>query len=139
MYAFKVCELKTSGLLEVSIPCRATIGPPAKSLGGVDPPMVLARCQNKNPSLNVELFIFYPPPPPPPPPTLPPPPHTHTFTSRLGHFWDPVRVIFWHHPNQNKSPMSMLEAPHCRTGSPQARTNLSPFARCALGLGRHFY
>ena len=28
---------------------------------------------------------------------------------------------------------------HCRTGSPLARTNLSPFARCALGLGRHFY
>ena len=28
---------------------------------------------------------------------------------------------------------------HCRTGSPLARTNLSPFARCTLGLSRHFY
>ena len=28
---------------------------------------------------------------------------------------------------------------HCRTGSPLARTNLSPFARCTLGLCRHFY
>ena len=28
---------------------------------------------------------------------------------------------------------------HCRTGSPLARTNLSPFARCTLGLNRHFY
>ena len=28
---------------------------------------------------------------------------------------------------------------HCRTGNPLARTNLSPFARCTLGLSRHFY
>ena len=28
---------------------------------------------------------------------------------------------------------------HCRTGSPLARTNLSPFAQCTLGLSRHFY
>ena len=30
-------------------------------------------------------------------------------------------------------------ATHCRTGSSLARTNLSPFARCTLGLSRHFY
>ena len=28
---------------------------------------------------------------------------------------------------------------HCRTGNPLARTNLSHFARCTLGLNRHFY
>ena len=28
---------------------------------------------------------------------------------------------------------------HRSTGSPLARTNLSPFARCTLGLNRHFY
>ena len=32
-----------------------------------------------------------------------------------------------------------LDFSHCRTGSPLARTNLSPFARCTLGLNRHFY
>ena len=31
-----------------------------------------------------------------------------------------------------------LGARHCRTGSSLARTNLSPFARCTLGLSRHF-
>ena len=34
---------------------------------------------------------------------------------------------------------SVFNVWHCRTGNPLARTNLSPFARCTLGLSRHFY
>ena len=35
--------------------------------------------------------------------------------------------------------VGIYESGHCRTGSMLAHTNLSPFARCTLGLTRHFY
>ena len=33
----------------------------------------------------------------------------------------------------------LTSRPLSQTGSTLARTNLSPFARCTLGLNRHFY
>ena len=33
----------------------------------------------------------------------------------------------------------LFQFAYCETGSSLARTNLSPFARCTLGLNRHFY
>ena len=45
---------------------------------------------------------------------LNPSPHTHTFTTRLGYFSDPVQDHFSASSFQNRSPMSMLETPRIR-------------------------
>ena len=132
MYAFKVCERKTTGLVEVIIPQPAYhVGPrsarPRNPLGGgvgcgsahgrgkmsknkihhlMWTYLIFLSCKRKTNILkNLTKENLH---------LNPPHTHTHTFTSRLGHFLDPVRDHFSASSYQNRSPMSMLETPRIK-------------------------
>ena len=112
MYAFKVCERKTSGLVEVIIPQPAYhVGPrsarPRNPLGGGGWIRPWSWQDVKKQNLTKENLHLNTPPPPTHT-------HTHTFTTRLGHFLDPVRDHFSASSYQNRSPMSMLETPRIK-------------------------